>query len=117
MVLLSKRDKETSRIRTCAKVRVDFTLRANKVAPAGEKTIYLRIIRPDQLVLGSPELEMIDLNGEQIPASSSRIITYENTDLPVSIFWNNDGEIVPGEHIVELYSEGALIANASFVLK
>jgi hypothetical protein len=85
--------------------------------PAGEKTIYLRIIRPDQVVLGSPELEMIDLNDEQIPASSSRIITYENTDLPVSIFWTNDGEIVPGEHIVELYCEGALIATASFVLK
>lgn len=117
LVLLSKRDKETSRIRTCTKVRVDFIIRANKVAPAGEKTISLRIIRPDQLVLGSPDLEMIDINGEQIPASSSRVITYENTDLPVSIFWNNDGEIVPGEHIVELYSEGALIGISSFVLK
>ena len=117
LVLLSKRDKETSRIRTCTKVRVDFVIRANKVATAGEKTIFLRIIRPDQLVLGSPELEMIDLGEEQIPASSSRVITYENTDLPVSIFWNNDGEIVPGEHIVELYSEGALIGISSFVLK
>jgi len=117
LVLLTKRDKETSRIRTTTKVRVDFTIRSNKVAPAGEKTIYLRIIRPDQVVLGSPELEMIDLNDEQIPASSSRVITYENTDLPVSIFWTNDGEIVPGEHIVELYCEGALIANASFVFK
>jgi hypothetical protein len=117
LVLLSKRDKETSRIRTCTKVRVDFVIRANKVATAGEKTIFLRIIRPDQLVLGSPDLEMIDLGEEQIPASSSRVITYENTDLPVSIFWNNDGEIVPGEHIVELYSEGALIGISSFVLK
>lgn len=117
LVLLSKRDKETSRIRTCTKVRVDFIIRANKVAPAGDKTISLRIIRPDELVLGSPDLEMIELDGEQIPASSSRVITYENTDLPVSIFWNNDGEIVPGEHIVELYSEGALIGISSFVLK
>ncbi len=77
----------------------------------------MRIVRPDQVVLGSPELEMIDLGEEQIPASASRIITYENTDLPVSIFWTNDGEIVPGEHLVELYSEGALIGNAAFVLK
>ena len=117
LVLLSKRDKETSRIRTATKVRIDFIVRANKVAPSGEKTIYLRIIRPDMVVLGSPELEMIDLGEEQIPASASRTITYENTDLPVSIFWTNDGEIVPGEHIVELYSEGVLIASSSFVLK
>ncbi|MCP4310090.1 MAG: hypothetical protein GY790_02405 [Bacteroidetes bacterium] len=116
LVLLNKRDKETNRIRTTTKLRVDFVLRANKVAPAGDKTISLRIIRPDQVVLGSPELEMIEFNGEQIPATASRVITYENTDLPISIFWINDGEIVPGEHIVELYSEESLIGNVSFVL-
>jgi len=117
LVLLNKRDKNTARIRTATKVRVDFVLRANKVSPAGEKSIYLRIIRPDQVVLGSPELEMIEINGEPIPVSASRVINYENEDLPVSIFWNNDGEIVPGEHQVELYSEGKIIGQASFVLK
>ena len=117
MVMLNKRDKESDRIRTAVKVRVDFVLRANNVAIAGEKKLSLRIIRPDQVVLGSPELEMIDLNGEPVPASASRVINYENEDLPVSIFWTNDGEIVPGEHVVELYSEGKLIGTASFVLK
>jgi hypothetical protein len=117
LVLLNKKDKETSRIRTTAKVRVDFMLRANKVAENGEKVIYLRIIRPDQLVLGSPGLEMIETADQSIPASASRVITYEGEDLPVSIFWTNDGEIVPGEHLVELYSEGKLIGSSSFVLK
>ncbi len=117
LVLLNKRDKNTDRIRTAVKVRVDFVLRANKVSPAGEKSIYLRIIRPDQVVLGSPELEMIEVNREQIPVSASRVVNYENEDLPVSIFWNNDGEIVPGEHSVELYSEGKIIGQSSFVLK
>jgi peptidoglycan hydrolase CwlO-like protein len=117
LVLLNKRDKETNRVRSAEKVRVDFLLRANKVTPAGEKTIYLRILRPDKVVLGSPEMEMIDLGEEQVPASASRIVTYENEDLPVSIFWNNDGEIVPGEHTVELYAEGKLIASSAFVLK
>jgi len=117
LVLLNKRDKESSRIRTAVKVRIDFVLRANKVTAAGEKSISLRIIRPDQVVLGSPELEMIEFNGEPIPLSATRIINYENEDLPVSIFWTNDGEIVPGEHIVELYSEGKIIGTSSFVLK
>ncbi|MBE9518511.1 MAG: hypothetical protein IMY68_08065, partial [Bacteroidetes bacterium] len=117
MVMLNKRDKESDRIRTAVKVRVDFVLRANNVATMGEKRIFLRIIRPDHVVLGSPELEVIDFNGEQIPASASRVINYENEDLPVSIFWTNDGEIVPGEHSVELYSEGKLIGASSFVLK
>lgn len=117
LVLLNRRDKETSRIRTCTKVRVDFILRANQVAGHGDKEIFLRIIRPDQVVLGSPELRMIDTGEEQLPASASRVITYEGSDLPVSIFWTNDGEIVPGEHTVELYTEGKIIAEDSFVLK
>lgn len=117
MVLLNKRDKESDKVRTAEKARVDFVLRANKVTPAGEKKIFLRIIRPDKVVLGSPELEMLVLNGEQFPASASRLVNYENEDLPVSIFWTNDGEIVPGEHSVELYSEGKQIGSASFVLK
>ncbi len=117
LVMLNKRDKKTERIRTAIKVRIDFVLRANNVATTGEKRIFLRIIRPDQVVLGSPELEVFDYNEEQIPASASRVINYENEDLPVSIFWTNDGEIVPGEHMVELYSEGKIIGTASFVLK
>ncbi len=117
LVLLNKRDNETRRIRTAEKVRVDFVLRANKVTPPGEKTIYLRIIRPDEVLLGSPDLEMIDVDGEQLPASASRVVNYENEDLPVSIFWTNDGELVPGEHSVELYVEGKMIGSASFVLK
>lgn len=116
LVLLNKRNKESNRIRTAVKVRVDFVLRANQVTPAGEKHITLRIIRPDQVVLGSPDLEMMDLDGEQIPVSASRIVNYENEDLPVSIFWANDGEIVPGEHKVELHLEGKLIGQSSFVL-
>ncbi|MGW8314010.1 MAG: hypothetical protein ACWGNV_00305 [Bacteroidales bacterium] len=117
LVLLNKRDNETRRIRTAEKVRIDFLLRANKVTAPGEKAVYLRIIRPDEVLLGSPDLEMIDLDGEQIPATASRIVNYENEDLPVSIFWTNDGELVPGEHTVELYSEGKQIGSASFVLK
>lgn len=116
LVLLNKRQKETSRVRTALKVRVDFIIRTNQVAPAGEKRISLRIIRPDEVVLGSPDLEMINFNEEDIPVSASRIINYENEDLPVSIFWTNDGEIVPGEHTVELFSDGKMIGKSSFLL-
>lgn len=117
LVLINKRDKESARIRTAVKVRIDFILRANNVTAAGEKIISLRIIRPDQVVLGSPTLEMIEFNGEPIPVTSTRVINYENDDLPVSIFWTNDGEIVPGEHTVELYLKGKIIGTSSFVLK
>ena len=60
---------------------------------------------------------MLEVDDEMIPASASRTVNYENTDLPVSIFWTNDGEIVPGEHGVELYVEGKLIGSSAVILK
>jgi len=60
---------------------------------------------------------MFEFGEEQLPASASRVVNYENEDLPISIFWTNDGEIVPGEHTVELYSEGKMVGSSSFVLK
>lgn len=117
LVLLNKRDNDTRRVRGAEKVRVDFLLRANQVAETGERPIYLRLIRPDEVMLGSPEMEMFEYQGEQIPASASRVVNYENQDLPVSIFWTNNGEIVPGETRVELYSDGKLIGSSSFVLR
>ena len=117
LFLLNKRENEIGRIRAAEKIRVDFILRANQVAIPGEKTIYLRITRPDGISLASESLEMFDLNGESLPATASRIVIYENTDLPVSIYWAINGELIPGEYTVELYSEGKLIGEAAYLLK
>ena len=117
LFLLNKRENETGRIRAASKIRVDFVLRANQVAVPGEKTIYMSITRPDEVVLASESLEMFEAGGEQIPATASRTVNYENNDLPVSVFWTINGELVPGEYTVALYSEGKSIGTASFLLK
>ncbi|MBN1132233.1 MAG: hypothetical protein JXR52_09565 [Bacteroidales bacterium] len=117
LFLLNKRDNETRRLRTAEIIRVDFILRANQVATPGEKTIFMRIIRPDTIVLASSELEMLEINGEQIPATASRTVNYENSDLPVAIYWTINGELSPGEYKVELYLDGRMIGLSSFLLK
>ena len=51
LVLLNKRDKETTRIRTTTKVRVDFILRANQVATA---LLKIGIASGDHVALCAP---------------------------------------------------------------
>lgn len=113
---INDKNRAIRRIKNLSKIRTDFIIRANTVASAGEKTVFLRLIRPDGVALGSPEMEIISANGDELPASASRTVTYENSDLPVSVFWTNNGEVVPGEYRVELYCEGKLIGNGIFVL-
>ena len=114
---INEKNRAIKRIRYVDKIRTDFVIRENSVALPGDKTIYLRLMRPDAVTLGSEDLQVIAFNGDDIPVSASRTVTYENADLPVSIFWTNNGEIVPGEYGVELYCEGKQIGVSTFILK
>jgi len=116
-VALNRRSKEQDKVDKVTKIRVDFTLRKNTVADAGPKVIYLRLVRPDAVVLGSREAGVIDFKDSQIPYSASREVNYEKNDLPVSIFWDNNGDLIKGNYICELYCEGKLIGNTEFVLR
>ncbi len=114
---LSKRSREINRFAKVEKIRVDFTIRKNSVAEPGEKTIYLRLLRPDGLVLGSAEASVITVNGEDIPYSASREVMYENTDVPMAIYWDNNGDLVGGNYKIEIYEGGKLIGESELALK
>jgi hypothetical protein len=118
VVPLNKRNKENEKVDKIEKIRADFTLRKNTVADTGPKVIYLRLIRPDGVVLGSPKTGgVIEYQSEQIPYSASREINYEKSDLAVSIFWDNNGDLVKGNYKCELYCENKIIGTGNFILK
>lgn len=117
VVPLNKRSKEKDKADKVEKIRVDFTLRKNTVADPGSKVIYLRLIRPDGVVLGSSDSGVIEYQNEEIPYSASREVIYENEDLPVSIYWDNNGDLIPGTYKAELYAEGNLIGQTEFSMK
>ena len=50
---LNKRSRENDRADKVDKIRTCFTIRENAVLPPGNKTVYLRIARPDNVILSS----------------------------------------------------------------
>ncbi len=114
---LNKRGKEKNKIRKINKLKICFTLRENPIVEAGNKTVYMRIQRPDSIILAGPETGVIDINGNKLVYSASREIEYLNKDIGMCIFWDNDGSLIPGEYSVFLYLEGHNIGNSSFILK
>jgi hypothetical protein len=114
---LNSRSREQEKFNKVDRLRTDFAVRRNTVAEAGPKMVYLRIVRPDGVVLGSSEAGIITVNQEELAFSASREIIYENMDIPVSIFWDNNGDLVAGTYITELYEGGKLIGESEFSLK
>lgn len=114
---LNKRSREQNRFSKIEKIRIDFILRKNSISKPGAKMIYLRLIRPDNLVLSPPEPGIVIVNGEEIPYSANREVIYENNDVPVSIYWDNNGDLVGGNYIIELIEDGKIIGTSEFALK
>lgn len=113
---LNKKSKENNKTTRVVKLRICFTLRENPILEQGPKIIYVRIVRPDDVILTSG-VNFFDFQGEQIVYSASREVSYENVDVDMCIFWNNDGQLVPGTYHVHLYADGNEIGTSSFGLK
>ena len=115
-VTLNKKRKETTRIANIDKLRICFTLRENPLATAGEKEVFMRIIRPDSLVITTSPDNLFDFNGDKLVYSASRLVDYMNQDIEMCIFLDNTGDFIEGTYSVELYLENNIIGRTSFAM-
>ncbi len=115
-VTLNKNRKETTRIDRIDKLRVCFTLRENPIAKAGQKTVYLRVLRPDSLVITSGADNLFDFNNKKLIYTASRQVEYLNQDIEMCIFVDNSGDFILGNYKAELYLDGSSIGGSSFIL-
>jgi Tfp pilus assembly protein PilN len=115
-VSLNKKRKETTRINLLDKLRICFTLRENPLAKPGQKDVYMRVIRPDSLVVTSSPDNLFDYKGNKIIYSANRQVDYMNQDIEVCIFMDNKGDFIIGNYSVELYLEDNIIGRTNFML-
>ncbi len=115
-VSLNKKRKETTRINLLDKLRICFTLRENALAKAGEKEVFMRVLRPDSLVITTSADNLFKYKGKDIVFSASRMVDYMNQDIDVCIFLDNTGDFIVGNYSVELYLENSIIGRTNFML-
>ena len=115
-VTLNKNRKATTRIDRIDKLRICFTLRENPIAKAGEKIVYLRVVRPDSLVVTPSADNLFDYNSKKMIFTASRQVEYLNQDIEVCIFVDNSGDFILGNYKAELYLDGNLIGGCTFIL-
>lgn len=116
MTALNKNRKETTRLDRIDKLRICFTLRENPIAKAGQKTVYLRILRPDSLVITSSSDNLFDFNGSKMIYTAARQGDYLNQDIEMCIFVDNTGDFIIGNYKAELYLDGNLIGGCTFLI-
>lgn len=116
---LNSRSKTTKFAKRTEKIRIYFVLGQNLAADRGAKSIFARIMRPDQLLMSKSEDNRFRFEDLRIQYSAMRDVVYEGKDLPVAIFWDNTGEpeLMTGTYTVNLFADGNEIGQTTFELQ
>jgi hypothetical protein len=116
---LNERNKDTRFANRTSMIRVNFTLSKNITTKRGAKNMYIRIMRPDQLLLNKSATDVFQFEDLKIPYSAVREVNYEGIELPVAIYWDNQGEseLVTGEYTIDVFADGNNIGTTKLALK
>ena len=116
---LNNRSKETKYAKRTEKIRISFVLGKNITSKRGPKNIYVRIMRPDQLLMTKSPNDLFQFEDLKIPFSAMREVNYEGQDLPVAIYWDNAGEseLMIGTYTIDLFADGNNIGTTTIEFK
>lgn len=116
---LNSRNKETRFANRAERIRIYFIINENITARRGTKNMYVRIMRPDQLLMSKSADNLFPFEDLRIQYSAMREVVYEGHDLPVAIFWDNtnEPELMAGTYTIDLFADGHNIGTTTLELR
>lgn len=113
---LNKKGKKEKNVTKARQLMVTFTIPQNNSTPVGEKTIYLRITNPEGTLLGGGG--SFSFEGSNLEATARKAIEYAGDEIPgVTIYWDVNTTLTPGDYTVELFADNFRLASRKFTLK
>ena len=111
----NKKGKVEKNITKARQLGVSFIVSPNNTAAAGMKDFYIRILSPEGTLLGGSDSFQID--GSTVAATAKRQVEYSNEELSVSVYWDVDTTLTPGDYTVEVFADGYRLASRHFTMK
>lgn len=113
-----KKESETSKAKRADKIKVSFTLGENKIAKAGEKTVYVRIITPDgkEMAKNYDDNYRFTFNKSSGYFAGKETLNYANVEISGVLYCEGMDPLVPGNYIIEVTCDNAVIGNTSLKL-
>lgn len=112
----NKRGKAARRIKDLTQLVFHFNIDRNPSAENGVKTIYLRIMKPDNSVLTKNSNNTFPFENTRLTYSIRRDIEYGGDAVPVTMYWNVEEFLFEGKYQVDIFADGNLIGTTYFEL-
>ena len=114
---LNKRNREAKRAKDVKKLAISFTIVKNITAKTGNKTVYVRIAKPDNEVLTKSESNRFAYEDREISYSIKKMIEYTGEEQTVTVYWDVEEFMPSGTYRVYIFADGNMIGQNSFTLK
>ena len=102
------------------RIRICFTIGENPLVTSGKKIIYVRLQRPDKVIVIKSKYDTFVFNGETLSYSLREDIAYQGKAMNVCVVWtkrDNDLPAMKGKYIVTVFVDDKEIGTGSFDLK
>ncbi len=96
---------------------INFVITKNITAEPGERTIFVRIMKPDNDVLTKSRTNTFPFENRDINYSIKRTIEYGGEETPVTMYWNVEEYLMPGTYRVDIFADGNRIGSKSFTME
>ncbi|MBQ8936292.1 MAG: hypothetical protein IJ699_00480 [Bacteroidaceae bacterium] len=108
---LNKRGKEAKKTKDVKKFQISFSVARNVTAAAGNRTIYVRILKPTgEVVNGGGTFPFENRNLEY---SIRKDIEYNGEETPVTVYWDVNEMLIAGLYRVMIFADGNNIGSGS----
>lgn len=111
----NKKGKNEKNITKARQLGVSFIVSPNNTTAPGMKDFYVRILTPEGSLLTGGGSFQID--GQTVAATAHRQMEYANDELSVSVYWDVNTTLTPGDYTVEVFCDGYRLASRHFTMK
>ncbi|MFT3994599.1 MAG: hypothetical protein QM660_09850 [Dysgonomonas sp.] len=112
----NRKGKVQKKIDKVEQLIINFTITKNITAEPGERTIYVRIMKPDEDILVKSRTNVFPYENKDINYSIRKIIEYGGEEVPVTMYWAVEEYLMPGTYRVDIFADGSRIGSKSFTL-
>jgi len=114
------KEQATDKASRTDRIRICFTIGENPLVTSGKKIIYIRLVRPDNVVVIKSKYDTFVFNGQTLPFSLRDDIDYQGKAMRVCVDWtkkDTDKPAMKGKYIITVFADDKEIGTGSFDLK
>ena len=112
----NKRGKTAKKVKDIVKFKINFSIVKNITAETGERTLYIRITKPDNDVLTKSPSNTFPYENRELVYSIKKYIEYNGEEQTVTVYCDVEEYLYAGTYRVDIFTDGTLIGSQSFNL-